>query len=257
MEYYNNKLLTLMLGERMTPIKLIFAALSLFPCSNIYANNITTQKFEAILGATRVIYHLDGNGESLRVKNPQDYPILIQSKVMDEGSKDNADFIVTPPLFRLDAKRETDIRIVMVNGLYPKDRESLKTLCVRGIPPKQGDLWANNEKEFVGMKLNVSINTCIKLILRPHNLPKLDINSEGQIEWGIRDGNLVAKNKTPYYFTIVNASFNGKALKTPGTLGPYEQKLYTLPSKISVSGLVKWEVIGDLGESSETKKFNI
>ena len=93
----------------MTPIKLIFAALSLFPCSNIYANNITTQKFEAILGATRVIYHLDGNGESLRVKNPQDYPILIQSKVMDEGSKDNADFIVTPPLFRLDAKRETDI----------------------------------------------------------------------------------------------------------------------------------------------------
>ncbi|HFM4614911.1 TPA: fimbria/pilus periplasmic chaperone, partial [Escherichia coli] len=50
--------------------------------NNVYAEeqNII-QKFEALLGRTRLIYNLSDKGAVLNVKNPQSYPILVQSKI--------------------------------------------------------------------------------------------------------------------------------------------------------------------------------
>ncbi|QJT78898.1 fimbria/pilus periplasmic chaperone [Kosakonia sp. MUSA4] len=227
-------------------------------CSPINAaENVSQQKFEAILGATRLIYDLNGNGESIRVKNPQTYPILIHSKIYDKESKEDSDFIITPPIFRLDAQRETDIRIVRISGSYPNDKESMKTLCVRGIPPKSDDLWVNDDKKQTSMKINVSINTCIKLILRPNTISKLNVNDENLIKWTFKDNYLVAKNKTPYYLTIVNASINNKPIKTPGVLPPFEEKKYLIQNLNFEKGNLAWSIIGDFGEISAIKKDDI
>ncbi|EEZ8283776.1 pili assembly chaperone, partial [Escherichia coli] len=45
--------------------------------NNVYAEEQNrVQKFEALLGRTRLIYNLSDKGVVLNVKNPQDYPIL-------------------------------------------------------------------------------------------------------------------------------------------------------------------------------------
>ncbi|EPA8707323.1 hypothetical protein ACQ7UY_004588 [Escherichia coli] len=50
----------------------------LFGCSPVNAaDNVSQHKFEAVLGATILIYDLSGNWESLRVKKLQEYPILV------------------------------------------------------------------------------------------------------------------------------------------------------------------------------------
>lgn len=41
------------------------------------ADNVSQHKFEAVLGATILIYDLSGNWESIRVKKLQEYPILV------------------------------------------------------------------------------------------------------------------------------------------------------------------------------------
>lgn len=54
-------------------------------------------------------------------------------------------FIITPPLFRLDALQSSRLRIVKTEGAFPIDRESLQWICVKAIPPKYEDKWAKEE----------------------------------------------------------------------------------------------------------------
>lgn len=89
-----------------------------------------------------MIYDPDSAGSSLEVTNPQDYPILVQPKLARGDKKTAANFMVTPPVFRLDGGQQSRLRIVRVGGEYPKDRESLDWLCVTGVPPKADDEWA-------------------------------------------------------------------------------------------------------------------
>lgn len=63
-----------------------------------------------------MIYNLDSSGASLTVMNDLDYPMLVQSEVLAENQKDPAPFVVTPPLFRLDALQSSRLRIVRTGG---------------------------------------------------------------------------------------------------------------------------------------------
>ncbi len=45
-----------------------------------------------------------------------------------------APFLITPPLFRLDAKQENVLRIIRTGGNLPADRESLFWLNIKSIP---------------------------------------------------------------------------------------------------------------------------
>lgn len=126
----------------------------------------TSKTFILHLGATRVIYNPSGNGSTLSVYNNQDYPMLVQSEVLAEDRKGKAPFVVTPPLFRLDGLQSSRLRIVRTGGVFPEDRESLQWLCVKGIPPKSGDRWAddknrNKADDRVSLQMNFSVNSCM------------------------------------------------------------------------------------------------
>lgn len=62
-----------------------------------------------IVGGTRVVYNSEKREASISVKNPEkSIPYLIQSWVESENGSTamKAPFIITPPLFRLDAEQE-------------------------------------------------------------------------------------------------------------------------------------------------------
>ncbi|ECJ2363899.1 fimbria/pilus periplasmic chaperone [Salmonella enterica subsp. diarizonae] len=224
--------------------------------------SLNSQKYGIILGATRVVYPPEGRGVTLSVTNPENYPILVQSQVMNEDKKTEAPFYVTPPLFRLEGKQRNTLRVVRTGGSYPVDRESLTWLCVRGIPPKNGDVWAEDKSKSslasggVTMLMQLSINSCIKLLVRPEGLSGNPSGMADKLSWKVTGKNLIATNPTPYYMNLDSLSFNGKKLKAD-YIPPLSEHEFTLPDGFGMRGKINWTVIGDYGDKSSVQLAEI
>ncbi|EGC4270885.1 fimbria/pilus periplasmic chaperone [Salmonella enterica] len=57
--------------------------------------------------------------------NTCNYTILVQPHAFAEDMKSNPSFVVTPPLFRLNAKQQHRLRIIRVGGDFANDCESI------------------------------------------------------------------------------------------------------------------------------------
>ncbi len=203
--------------------------------------------FSLHLGETRVIYNPDSAGSSMSVINDQDYPILVQSEVLTESRKAKAPFVVTPPLFRLDALQSSRLRIVRTGGGFPTDRESLQWLCVKGIPPKDGDKWGDGKSEKAGkvsLQMQFSINSCIKLFVRPSTVKGHSEDVAEKIEWQKVGNKLKGINPTSFYINLSKLKIGGKALEQH-YIAPFSFYEFDLPA--GAAGKVQWAVITDYG----------
>ncbi len=214
------------------------------------------QTFSVELGASRIVYPLDGKNAAIRVYNKQDYPVLVKSKVlMVSGKKDFAPFITTPPLFRLNSHQSSVVTITRTGGNYPADRESLNWLCVKAVPPDQDTEWAKNtgEKGVVN-NVQVVLENCIKLLVRPGELNSNPADIAEKVIWKAGSESLHANNPTPYYMNISDVRINGVELKLKdGYIAPFSDVNIPVSSVLTKGGEVKWTVIGDYGEKKEMK----
>lgn len=218
------------------------------------------QPFSVKLGATRIIYNTDSSGATVSVTNPQDYPILLQSEIYNEDAKTKAPFIVTPPLFRLDGQQRSRLRIVRTGVDVIGDRESLRWLCVKGIPPKPDDEWAKDENNKSGAPKNVSVNvqivmsTCIKLLERPSTIKGSPAEVADSISWEKNGSNLKATNPTPFYMNLSLLKVGGMNIKNTSFIAPFSSRVFALPD--GVRGDLEWAVITDYGGESRTFRGN-
>ncbi|WP_082970622.1 molecular chaperone [Morganella psychrotolerans] len=113
------------------------------------------------LGSTRVVISDGKNEGSINVHNKNDSNYLIQSWVLDESEKSTEDFVLTPPLFKLNSNTSNSLRVLLVKDL-PQDKESLYWLNVKFIPSTNKNDDAN--------KLTFAINNQVKIIYRPKSL---------------------------------------------------------------------------------------
>ncbi|HGF4700507.1 fimbria/pilus periplasmic chaperone [Escherichia coli] len=211
------------------------------------------KEFSLHLDASRIIYSDNSVGETISVINKHDYPILVQSSVMKENQQDLAPFIMTPPLFRLDPHQSSRIRIVRVGGEFPSDRETLQWVCVKGIPPKNEDKWAEGwygkNKSNIALEVNFSVNSCIKLMFRPDSIKGYPENIADKIKWK-RSGNLLkGENPTPFYMNISEINIGGVELNDNHYIAPFSSYEYKIP--LGVVGKIKWRVKNDYGGSSK------
>ncbi|EJK1075813.1 fimbria/pilus periplasmic chaperone [Salmonella enterica] len=227
-----------------------------FPVSALAATHTQTHPFAVKLSASRVIYNPDSNGgASLGVSNKQDYPILVQSVVMDASRKKHGQFIVTPPLFRLDANQDSRVRIVSTGNNFPKDRESLNWVCVRGIPPKNDDLWAGDVKKKtsdVNLNIEVSVNSCIKLLIRPSTVTGGVESAAHKVTWKLQGNHLTAHNPTPYYINISTVQVGRTVATGDNYVAPFSDGTYTVNGK-AVSGDINWKLVTDYGSEQDMK----
>ncbi|VXD00389.1 putative fimbrial chaperone LpfB [Enterobacterales bacterium 8AC] len=203
-----------------------------------------------IIGGTRVIYQGDKKESSISLRNPDDKPYLIQSWVEPEGKNaqqtSTSPFIVTPPLFRLNAGSSNALRIVK-SGNMPEDKESVYWLNIKAIPTS--DPNAKNE-------LHISVNSRIKIFYRPSSLNDKDAAVAYKAVTFTRAGDkLVAKNPTPYFISIGELKANGVEIATPGMIAPLSEASWDLPAKSSSTLKVTWSAINDYGgrTSAETQ----
>ncbi|OON40996.1 pilus assembly protein [Izhakiella australiensis] len=216
-----------------------------------------TQSFSLKTGASRIIYRPGSAGASLSVANPQSFPMLVQSQVLMENQTDAAPFVVTPPLFRLDAQQQNRLRVVSTGNVAQGDRESLYWLCMTGIPPSVDQEWSRERMKQSEAKVlvQVRVKSCIKLLVRPAALKGSVTEAAASLTWQRQGNQLRAHNATPYYANLKKIAVGNQPMNTPGFIAPFSSK--TFPLMPGASGDVRWAVITDNGGESREYRASL
>ncbi|MNM80551.1 Chaperone protein FocC precursor [compost metagenome] len=192
-----------------------------------------------IVGGTRLIYDGSKKESSLSVTNPDKVPYLVQSWVdTTTGSAEKAPFMVTPPLFRLDAGQQNVLRVVRAGGNLPGDRESMYWMNIKAIPA--ADVTRNQNT------LQIAVKNRIKLIFRPTGLKGVPEDVADKLTWQRSGDSLQVTNPTPFYMNFMQISVAGKALKNVTWVAPESTAKFALPEGVS-GGSVSWKIISDYG----------
>lgn len=160
------------------------------------------------LGATRVIYPAGQKQVQLGVTNNDDSSTyLIQSWVENaDGGKDGR-FIITPPLFAMQGKKENTLRIIdATNKQLPKDRESLFWINVKAIPSMDKSKLSENT-------LQLAIISRIKLYYRPPALALPPEQAAEKLSFSRSGSSLTLTNPTPYYLTVTELNAGTRVLE--------------------------------------------
>lgn len=191
------------------------------------------------LGATRVIYPSDQKQVQLTVNNNDEKSTyLIQSWVENINGKKDGLFVITPPLFVMQGKKENTLRIIdATNGLLPKDRESLFWINVKAIPSMQ------KEKQDANV-LQLAIISKIKLLYRPINLSLSPEQAQDKLQFKRLDNKLVLSNPTPYFLTVTDLHVGTKELENALVPPMGETSVFLPPSR---SGNITYRTINDYG----------
>ncbi|HCM7229817.1 TPA: molecular chaperone [Klebsiella aerogenes] len=213
----------------------------LFVCAGLLP--VMAQAAGLSIGGTRLVFDAASGEADIQVRNSnKDEPILVQSWVDDFGDKNKAPFIVTPPLFRLEAGDANDLRVVQTGGTLPADRESLFLLNIKSIPTS-GDAESANILQF-------AIKNQIKLIYRPADLPGSSREAEKNLHWSRTGNQLQVNNDSPYYVTVTKITLNGQTVKTTFTssvIPPHGSQHY--PASVSPGAHVNWTALDDFGSA--------
>lgn len=235
----------------MSKLKLI-SALVFFTLSSGFANA------GVIVGGTRLVYFGDKKETSISVKNhDKDKPYLIQSWVDDAGQDDTnkgnkkPPFIVTPPLFRLDADSENSIRVVQMSGTasLPKDKETVYWMDIKSIPSS-----SKTASETVN-SLQIAVKTRIKLFYRPATIKENPIEEAEKITFSKKEaGILVVNNPTPFYYTFYALKLGGQVVNTGDLMLAPKGNTELHVDEIDKSNQVVWNYINDFGGISKEFK---
>jgi P pilus assembly chaperone PapD len=203
----------------------------------------TAASANVLIAGTRVVFSAQDGEVTVRLTNNNAAPALVEAWI-DDGDPNStpntakAPFLITPPLFRMDAQKDQNLRIISTPAQLPSDRESLFWLNVLEIPPKPSGT------EYAGKNtLQLAIRSRLKLFYRPANLPGDANKAPEQVTWKVvADGQgyaLEVHNPTPYHITFVQVALTsggqshsaGIGMADPfGTLRLKMQGLTTAPA---------------------------
>ena len=234
-------------------MKIIIGVLSLIISSLAHSGLATA--------SSRIIYEEGESQKSSIVANVNDYPIIVQSWV-DEGEGDpnnvNTPFVVVPPVFRMQPKKNKSIRIFFKGNPLPQDRESVYWLNLYEIPGK--DINKKNSSELNKAYLNLAMNTQLKIFYRPKKLKRMSLNeivSELKFSFDKIGGKnyLICQNLSPYNISfsklkVITATEEINVEQTMDMMTKsLSQKRYLLPDTFQPLTPIRLElnVIGDDG----------
>ena len=191
------------------------------------------------LGATRVIYPAGQKQVQLAVTNNDDNSTyLIQSWVENAGGVKDGRFVVTPPLFAMQGKKENTLRILdATNNQLPQDRESLFWMKVKAIPSMDKSRLSDNT-------LQLAIISRIKLYYRPAGLALPPDQAAEKLTFRRSAGSLTLINPTPYYLTVTELNAGTRVLEN-ALVPPLGEARVKLPA--DAGSEITYKTINDYG----------
>lgn len=210
-----------------------------------------------LIGGTRIVFPAKNGEVTVRLTNDNDHPALVESWI-DRGdphsTPDSVDvpFLITPPLFRMEAKKEQNLRIVYTHEQLPADRESLFWLNVLEVPPKPSGPQADSQNY-----LQLALRSRLKFFYRPANLQGDPAKAPGQLTWKVvADGKgyaLEAHNPTPYYVTLSDLSLMAGGTNVTaetGMVSPMSDlrlALHEVTQKPASGSVISFTTVNDFG----------
>lgn len=210
---------------------------------------------------TRIVAYAEDQETPVEIINESTEAYMVQSWLEDTAGKDqNIPVVLTPPVMKLEGKKSGKLRLIVMKGNIPQDRESVYWLSLQEIPPKAKD---------TGNSLIIAVRSRLKVFVRP-----VGFNAQGNAEapskltWRIEHAEnkrwLRAINPTKYY-----VSFGELAVGAPGQKGlrledkyhmvpPGGSERYELPSSIKGNKVgVTWSGMNDWGGAGQEHKTEV
>lgn len=158
--------------------------------------SVSSTSFAAVQAlASRVVYNGEYKAATLAVKNNASKDYMLQSwlELGEAMAKDaKVPLVVTPPLVKINAGKETTLRFIYSGSGLPTDQESQFWINLQEIPPKP-------ENENV---LQLAVRTKIKLFYRPQQIGIELRDAVKQLRWFVDGNTLKLENKSPLFVTI-------------------------------------------------------
>jgi chaperone protein EcpD len=211
-----------------------------------------------VIAGTRVVFPAERGEVTVRLSNEGEMPALVEAWI-DNGDpnstpdQSHVPFLITPPLFRMNAGKGQSLRIVYSQEPLPADRESVFWLNVLEIPPKPA---AGAEPQHT---LQFAVRSRLKLFYRPPNLAGEAAKAPAAVTWkGVADnGNpaLEVHNPSPYYITFSKLALAGGAAPLPvegGMVAPFGSlrlAVKNLPAAPAPGTTLEYTTINDYGAS--------
>lgn len=207
----------------------------------------TTASAGVIIGGTRVIFEGTKKEAVININNPDIASYLIQSWVDEqEGSSGKTHFIITPPLYRLDAGQKNVERIVMTGSL-PQGQESLFWLNIKAIPAASKQMNT----------LQIAVKTRIKLIYRPEGLVASTPEEQAdKLTWQRTGNDIQVTNPTPYVINFNEIAVSGKMLDDVTYVLPRSSARFALP-KGNDGNTLTFKVINDYGSPGASHRARL
>lgn len=210
---------------------------------------LPTSQAALTLSSTRVVFNGDKRNVSLTITNPSDRAFAVQSWVNTAADDQTTavPFIVSPPLFRLNANKEQQIQINGLPNTLPRDRESLFYFNVQEIPQVQNT---------AGNQLNIAMRTRIKFFYRPQELKDNPVERLKDLHWSIQEDKgqrfLQVSNPSPFHVSFIRIEVisNGQTVTLDNTamLSPLSSQRYDLRTVKPTKGMqVTFSAITDYG----------
>lgn len=218
-----------------------------------------------LIAGTRVVFPARDGEVTVRLTNDNIRPALIEAWIDNGDPKSTPDkvdvpFLITPPLFRMEAHKDQSLRILYSQGKQPLpgDRESLFWLNVLEIPPKpSGD-------ETKGKNvLQFAIRSRLKLFYRPANLPGDAQKAPELVTWkAVADGQgyaLEVHNPTSYHITFIRLSLmvGGKQYSADtgmvDPLGTLLLRIKGLTASPAAGAPIAYDIVNDFGAAASFK----
>lgn len=161
-----------------------------------------------------------------------------QSWIENAGDQKDTQFVITPPLFSMQGKKENTLRIInATNHQLPGDRESLFWVNVKAIPAMEKDQKNENT-------LQLAIISRIKMFYRPTHLAMAPEEAPAMLRFRRSGSKLTLINPTPYFITVTNMKAGNSNL--PNTMVPPKGEV-SVDIPHAVTGDISFQTINDYG----------
>lgn len=217
-----------------------------------------TSQAGVMLGGTRIVFDGNKRDASISVGNTTAQPYAVQTWINTEADDNSTatPFVATPPLFRLDPRKEQMVRIQKVPGALPEDRESVFYFNAQEIPVA-GKAGENT--------LKIAMRTRIKLFYRPAGLKGNALDALPQLRWSLvqEQGKsvLVVNNPSAFHVSFIGVKVIAGAqtveVEEPKMVAPMSSQRYALPGFNGRNGDVMFSAINDYGGYSEPAKVSL
>ncbi|EGE1005708.1 TPA: fimbria/pilus periplasmic chaperone [Escherichia coli] len=159
-------------------------------------------------------------------------------EIENAGDQKDTQFVITPPLFSMQGKKENTLRIInATNHQLPGDRESLFWVNVKAIPAMEKDQKNENT-------LQLAIISRIKMFYRPTHLAMAPEEAPAMLRFRRSGSKLTLINPTPYFITVTNMKAGNSNL--PNTMVPPKGEV-SVDIPHAVTGDISFQTINDYG----------